>query len=92
MTLQDWGSIGELVGGVAVIITPWNAPLMLATWRIGPALASGDTVIATAMMALAMDRRERRALVRMGKDPRNGRWPLVSQIPPTTPSARHLPK
>ena len=32
--------------GVAVIITPWNAPLMLATWRIGPALASGDTVIA----------------------------------------------
>lgn len=31
--------------GVAVIITPWNAPLMLATWRIGPALASGDTVV-----------------------------------------------
>ncbi len=31
--------------GVTVIITPWNAPLMLATWRIGPALASGDTVI-----------------------------------------------
>ena len=31
--------------GPTVIITPWNAPLMLATWRIGPALASGDTVI-----------------------------------------------
>ena len=31
--------------GVAVVITPWNAPLMLATWRIGPALASGDTVV-----------------------------------------------
>ena len=31
--------------GVVVIITPWNAPLMLATWRIGPALASGDTVV-----------------------------------------------
>lgn len=31
--------------GVSVIITPWNAPLMLATWRIGPALASGDTVV-----------------------------------------------
>lgn len=31
--------------GVAVIITPWNAPLMLATWRIGPALAAGDTVV-----------------------------------------------
>jgi len=31
--------------GVTAIITPWNAPLMLATWRIGPALASGDTVV-----------------------------------------------
>ncbi len=31
--------------GVAVIITPWNAPLMLTTWKLGPALASGNTVI-----------------------------------------------
>lgn len=31
--------------GVAAIVTPWNAPLMLATWRIGPALAAGDTVV-----------------------------------------------
>ena len=31
--------------GPTVIITPWNAPLMLATWRIGPALAAGDTVV-----------------------------------------------
>ena len=26
-------------------ITPWNAPLMLSTWKIGPALAAGDTVV-----------------------------------------------
>jgi aminomuconate-semialdehyde/2-hydroxymuconate-6-semialdehyde dehydrogenase len=32
--------------GVAAIITPWNAPLMLATWRIGPALAAGNCVVA----------------------------------------------
>ncbi|HSV53121.1 MAG TPA: aldehyde dehydrogenase family protein [Burkholderiaceae bacterium] len=31
--------------GVVVIITPWNAPLMLATWKLGPALAAGNTVI-----------------------------------------------
>lgn len=31
--------------GVAAVITPWNAPLMLATWRIGPALAAGNTVV-----------------------------------------------
>jgi 5-carboxymethyl-2-hydroxymuconic-semialdehyde dehydrogenase len=31
--------------GVTGIITPWNAPLMLATWRIAPALAAGNTVV-----------------------------------------------
>jgi 5-carboxymethyl-2-hydroxymuconic-semialdehyde dehydrogenase len=31
--------------GACVVITPWNAPLMLATWRIAPALAAGDAVI-----------------------------------------------
>jgi acyl-CoA reductase-like NAD-dependent aldehyde dehydrogenase len=31
--------------GVAVVITPWNAPLMLATWRLAPALAAGSAVI-----------------------------------------------
>ena len=31
--------------GVCAIVTPWNAPLMLATWRIGPALAAGDSVV-----------------------------------------------
>lgn len=32
--------------GVAALITPWNAPLMLTTWKIGPALAAGNTVVA----------------------------------------------
>ncbi len=32
--------------GVTAVITPWNAPLMLATWRIAPALAVGNTVVA----------------------------------------------
>jgi len=31
--------------GVTVVITPWNAPLMLATWRLAPALAAGNPVI-----------------------------------------------
>ncbi|MFH8982819.1 aldehyde dehydrogenase family protein [Streptomyces varsoviensis] len=31
--------------GPAALITPWNAPLMLATWKIGPALAAGDPVV-----------------------------------------------
>lgn len=31
--------------GVCGIITPWNAPMMLSTWRIAPALATGNTVV-----------------------------------------------
>lgn len=31
--------------GVTAIITPWNAPMMLASWRVGPALAAGNTVV-----------------------------------------------
>lgn len=32
------------IGPVAVI-TPWNTPFMLATWKIAPALAAGCTVV-----------------------------------------------
>ncbi len=31
--------------GVAALITPWNMPLMLSTWKLGPALAFGNTVV-----------------------------------------------
>jgi 5-carboxymethyl-2-hydroxymuconic-semialdehyde dehydrogenase len=31
--------------GVAGLITPWNTPFMLATWKLAPALASGCTVV-----------------------------------------------
>jgi aminomuconate-semialdehyde/2-hydroxymuconate-6-semialdehyde dehydrogenase len=31
--------------GVAAAISPWNFPLMLATWKIAPALAFGNTVV-----------------------------------------------
>ena len=31
--------------GPTVIITPWNAPFMLSTWKCAPALAVGNTVI-----------------------------------------------
>ena len=31
--------------GVVGSITPWNYPLNMATWKLGPALAAGNTVI-----------------------------------------------
>lgn len=37
-------SIHKPVGAVG-LITPWNAPFMLETWKIAPALATGNTVV-----------------------------------------------
>jgi 1-pyrroline dehydrogenase len=31
--------------GVVASIAPWNYPLMMAVWKIGPALAAGNTVV-----------------------------------------------
>ena len=46
-----WSSNGttnrvqRLPAGPAVVITPWNAPFMLATWKLAPALAAGNPVV-----------------------------------------------
>jgi aldehyde dehydrogenase (NAD+) len=37
-------TLREPVGVVAAIV-PWNFPLLLTTWKVGPALACGNTVI-----------------------------------------------
>ncbi|MHB8189357.1 MAG: gamma-aminobutyraldehyde dehydrogenase [Ferrimicrobium sp.] len=31
--------------GVCAAVTPWNYPMMMATWKIGPALAAGNTLV-----------------------------------------------
>jgi len=31
--------------GVCAAIVPWNFPLLLAVWKIGPALAAGNTIV-----------------------------------------------
>jgi acyl-CoA reductase-like NAD-dependent aldehyde dehydrogenase len=46
-----WSSNGTLnrvlrmPAGPAAIVTPWNAPFMLSTWKTAPALAAGCTVV-----------------------------------------------
>jgi betaine-aldehyde dehydrogenase/5-carboxymethyl-2-hydroxymuconic-semialdehyde dehydrogenase len=48
---REWSSKGtdnfvqRMPAGPAVIITPWNAPWLLSTWKLAPALAAGNTVI-----------------------------------------------
>jgi acyl-CoA reductase-like NAD-dependent aldehyde dehydrogenase len=50
-TERQWSSKGtnnlvqRMAAGPAVIITPWNAPWLLSTWKLAPALAAGNTVI-----------------------------------------------
>ena len=31
--------------GVIAMITPWNSPLLLLTWKLAPALAAGNTAV-----------------------------------------------
>ena len=31
--------------GVVGVISPWNAPFLLMTWKVGPAMACGNTVV-----------------------------------------------
>jgi betaine-aldehyde dehydrogenase/5-carboxymethyl-2-hydroxymuconic-semialdehyde dehydrogenase len=48
---RSWESNGtrnrvlRMPSGPVAVITPWNAPFMLSTWKTAPALAAGCTVI-----------------------------------------------
>ena len=57
--------------GVVGQIAPWNYPLMMAVWKIGPALAAGNTVVLkpaeTTPLTTLQARRAR------GRDPAQGR-------------------
>jgi acyl-CoA reductase-like NAD-dependent aldehyde dehydrogenase len=52
--------------GVVGLIVPWNFPLMLATWKVAPALAAGNTAVLkpaelTPLTALELERIGREA-------------------------------
>ncbi|MGV9678709.1 aldehyde dehydrogenase family protein [Nocardia sp. NPDC003482] len=38
-------TVGQRPFGVVAAITPWNAPIILAAIKVGPALAAGNTVV-----------------------------------------------
>jgi betaine-aldehyde dehydrogenase/5-carboxymethyl-2-hydroxymuconic-semialdehyde dehydrogenase len=48
---RDWSSKGtrnrvqRMPAGPAAVVTPWNAPFMLSTWKTAPGLAAGCTVV-----------------------------------------------
>ena len=44
-TADHWNVTTRVPIGPVGIITPWNTPFMLSTWKIAPALAAGCTVV-----------------------------------------------
>ena len=42
---EHWNVSTRLPIGPVGVITPWNTPFMLSTWKIAPALAAGCTVV-----------------------------------------------
>src|SRR5688572_21815748 len=40
-----WNRVQRMPAGPAAVITPWNAPFMLSTWKAAPALAAGCAVV-----------------------------------------------
>lgn len=42
---QQMNFVSRTPVGVAGLITPWNTPFMLSSWKLAPALASGCTVV-----------------------------------------------
>src|SRR5690349_3725939 len=40
-----WNRVQRTPSGPAVVITPWNAPFTLSTWKTAPALAAVSTVV-----------------------------------------------
>src|SRR3989440_7058387 len=79
---RDWSSdvcSSDLVGmtfreplGVVGLIVPWNFPLVIASWKVAPALAAGNTVVLkpAELTPLTAVRSEER---RVGKECRS-RW------------------
>ena len=42
---STWNRVLRMPAGPAAVVTPWNAPFMLSTWKTAPALAAGCTVV-----------------------------------------------
>ena len=40
-----WNRVQRMPAGPVGVVTPWNAPFMLSTWKTAPALAAGCTVV-----------------------------------------------
>ena len=58
--------------GVVGLITPWNFPLPIASWKVGPALAAGNTIVLKPAELTPADRARAGEAGARGRDPRGG--------------------
>ena len=56
--------------GVVGLIVPWNFPLNIASWKLGPALACGNTVVLKPAELTPLSRAPARRARARGRDPR----------------------
>ena len=66
--------------GVIGAIVPWNFPMYMASWKLGPALAAGNTVVLKPASASPL------TAIRLGE------LALEAGIPPGRPERRHRPR
>ena len=81
--------------GVVGLITPWNFPLVIASWKVAPALAAGNTVVLkpaelTPLTALELERIALEAglpegVLNVVAGPGLGRAATASSSTPTSP-------
>ena len=70
--------------GVVAAITPWNFPLLLAVWKIAPALLAGNTVVlkpSPFTPLTTLDARRGAARRAAGRRAERGRRAAISSAP-----------
>ena len=68
--------------GVVAIITPWNSPLTLTSWKLAPALAAGCTVVIKPSEFTSASMLELAQLVQRGGLSRTGVVNVVTGLGP----------
>jgi betaine-aldehyde dehydrogenase len=78
--------------GVVALITPWNFPLAIASWKLAPALAAGNTVVLKPAELTPLDRAALRAARARGRTPEGVVNVVAGPGSTCGPAARRAPR
>ena len=77
--------------GVVGLIVPWNFPLAIASWKLGPALAAGNTVVLKPAELTPLTALRFAEIARRGRDPGGRRQRRRRARAHLRPAARRAP-